>query len=71
MIKRKKVTAVIDGKEYNVKSIMSSAIINSADSLYVVNGKLLMEITGAGSVLEAIRAQGGVYRADILPTKRH
>ena len=30
-------------------------------SLYVVNGKLLMEITGAGSVLEAIRAQGGVY----------
>ena len=30
-------------------------------SLYVVNGKLLMEITGAGSVLGAIRAQGGVY----------
>ena len=30
-------------------------------SLYVVNGKLLMEITGADSVLGAIRAQGGVY----------
>lgn len=30
-------------------------------SLYVVNGKLLMEITGAGSVLGAIKAQGGVY----------
>ena len=30
-------------------------------SLYVVNGKLLMELTGAGSVLEAIRTQGGVY----------
>ena len=30
-------------------------------SLYVVNGKLLMDITGAGSVLEAIKAQGGVY----------
>ncbi len=33
------VTAVIDGKEYNVKSIMSSVIINSADSLdLVING---------------------------------
>ena len=30
-------------------------------SLYVVNGKLLMEITGAGSVIGAIKAQGGVY----------
>ena len=30
-------------------------------SLYVVNGKLLMEVTGEGSVLSAIRAQGGVY----------
>lgn len=30
-------------------------------SLYVVNGSLLMEITGAGSVLGAIRQQGGVY----------
>lgn len=30
-------------------------------SLYVVNGNTLMEITGAGSVLQAIRAQGGVY----------
>lgn len=33
------VTAVIDGKEYNVKSIMSSVIINSADSFdLVING---------------------------------
>jgi|GEM_PF-5153357 len=33
------VTAVVDGKEYNVKSIMSSVIINSADSLdLVING---------------------------------
>ncbi|MGN0993781.1 MAG: hypothetical protein ACI4PD_01565 [Butyricicoccus sp.] len=30
-------------------------------SLYVVNGGLLMELTGAPSVLAAIRAQGGVY----------
>ena len=30
-------------------------------SLYVVNGNLLMTITGQGSVLSAIRAQGGVY----------
>lgn len=30
-------------------------------SLYVVNGQTLMNITGAGSVLAAIRAQGGVY----------
>ena len=30
-------------------------------SLYVVNGKLLMEITGADSVLGAIKTQGGVY----------
>ena len=30
-------------------------------SLYVVNGATLMELTGADSVLEAIRAQGGVY----------
>lgn len=30
-------------------------------SLYVVNGQTLMSITGAGSVLAAIRAQGGVY----------
>lgn len=30
-------------------------------SLYVVNGSTLMEITGADSVLHAIRAQGGVY----------
>jgi hypothetical protein len=30
-------------------------------SLYVVNGATLMEVTGAGSVLSAIRAQGGVY----------
>ncbi len=30
-------------------------------SLYVVNGDLLMRITGANSVLEAIRFQGGVY----------
>lgn len=30
-------------------------------SLYVVNGTTLMNVTGAPSVLEAIRAQGGVY----------
>lgn len=30
-------------------------------SLYVVNGSMLRELTGAGSVLEAIHAQGGVY----------
>jgi hypothetical protein len=30
-------------------------------SLYVVNGGALMAATGADSVLEAIRAQGGVY----------
>lgn len=29
-------------------------------SLYVINGGTLMEVTGAGSVLSAIRAQGGV-----------
>ena len=30
-------------------------------SLYVVNGQTLMNITGESSVLQAIRAQGGVY----------
>ncbi|MGN0342723.1 MAG: hypothetical protein ACI4DO_08010 [Roseburia sp.] len=30
-------------------------------SLYVVNGQTLMNITGESSVLNAIRAQGGVY----------
>jgi hypothetical protein len=30
-------------------------------SLYVVNGSTLMNVTGASSVLQAIRAQGGVY----------
>ena len=30
-------------------------------SLYVVNGSVLMQVTGEGSVLAAIRAQGGVY----------
>ncbi|MGN0613846.1 MAG: hypothetical protein ACI4JB_08095 [Porcipelethomonas sp.] len=30
-------------------------------SLYVVNGSTLMELNGAGSVLEAIDSQGGVY----------
>lgn len=30
-------------------------------SLYVVNGNTLMQVTGQGSVLSAIRAQGGVY----------
>lgn len=30
-------------------------------SLYVVNGTTLMELTGKGSVIEAINAQGGVY----------
>ncbi|MBQ9609471.1 MAG: hypothetical protein IJV15_08525 [Lachnospiraceae bacterium] len=30
-------------------------------SLYVVNGKLLMELNAANSVIDAINAQGGVY----------
>jgi len=30
-------------------------------SLYVVNGRTLMEVTGQSSVLKAINAQGGVY----------
>ena len=30
-------------------------------SLYVVNGPMLMELTGASGVLAAIRQQGGVY----------
>ncbi len=30
-------------------------------SLYVVNGNVLMQVTGADSVLNAVRAQGGVY----------
>lgn len=30
-------------------------------SLYVVNGNILMQVTGASSVLGAIEAQGGVY----------
>ncbi len=30
-------------------------------SLYVVNGSTLMSVTGADSVLHAIKAQGGVY----------
>lgn len=30
-------------------------------SLYVINGNLLMQLTGADSVLHAIRQQGGVY----------
>lgn len=30
------VTAIIDGKEYNVKSIMSSVAINTADNLELV-----------------------------------
>jgi len=30
-------------------------------SLYVINGSILMTVTGADSVLEAIRMQGGVY----------
>ena len=30
-------------------------------SLYVVNGAVLMEVTGESSVLKALRAQGGVY----------
>lgn len=30
-------------------------------SLYVVNGSLLMQITGADSVIHALSAQGGVY----------
>ena len=30
-------------------------------SLYVVNGNLLMSLTGENSVIRAINAQGGVY----------
>lgn len=30
-------------------------------SLYVINGSILMQVTGADSVLHAINAQGGVY----------
>jgi hypothetical protein len=30
-------------------------------SLYVINGSTLMQVTGAGSVLSSISAQGGVY----------
>ena len=30
-------------------------------SLYVVNGNILMEVTGADSVLHAVNTQGGVY----------
>ncbi len=30
-------------------------------SLYVVNGSVLMQVTGADSVLHAVNAQGGVY----------
>lgn len=30
-------------------------------SLYVVNGNILMEVTGASGVLEAVNQQGGVY----------
>lgn len=30
-------------------------------SLYVVNGSILMQVTGADSVIHAINAQGGVY----------
>ncbi len=30
-------------------------------SLYVVNGSILMSVTGADSVLNAVNAQGGVY----------
>ncbi len=37
-------------------------------SLYVVNGNLLMEITGADSVIHAINTQGGVYMfGNMLP----
>lgn len=32
-------------------------------SLYVVNGSILMSVTGASGVLEAIKRQGGVYMA--------
>ena len=35
-------------------------------SLYVVNGTTLMSVTGADSVLGAIRAQGGVYMCGIM-----
>lgn len=30
-------------------------------SIYVVNGQILMEVTGAKSVLAAVNAQGGIY----------
>ena len=30
-------------------------------SLYVVNGSVLMQVTGADSVLHAIQSQGGIY----------
>jgi hypothetical protein len=37
-------------------------------SLYVVNGNILKQVTGADSVLHAINAQGGVYMfAKMLP----
>ncbi|MGN0308414.1 MAG: hypothetical protein ACI4DN_09375 [Lachnospiraceae bacterium] len=37
-------------------------------SLYVVNGNTLMQITGTGSVISAINAQGGIYMfARMLP----
>ncbi len=37
-------------------------------SLYVVNGSLLMQLTGEGSVLKAVKHQGGVYMfGNMLP----
>jgi hypothetical protein len=37
-------------------------------SLYVVNGNILKQVTGADSVIHAINAQGGVYMfAKMLP----
>lgn len=40
-------------------------------SLYVVNGNVLMNVTGADSVIHAINAQGGVYMfAECFPYGR-
>ena len=39
-------------------------------SLYVVNGNLLMSLTGESSVIRAINAQGGVYSMFLGKRKR-
>ena len=42
-------------------------------SLYVINGSLLMNLTGESSVIRAINAQGGVYTllTEGKPQPRH